>query len=404
MSADPFYNPVIPASVPDARLHDFNIYDYGGADPFEKIHEMHRASVPELFWTRNNGGHWIALGAKAIAEISADNTRFSSIRPIVPDSQNLAEPIFIPLTSDPPLHAGYRSVVAPLFMPKHIASLEEGLNSYADEVALRIKARGECEFMADVANEVPIVVFLKFLGLPIGDRWELLDLAATVVRPETGTHRDDPIKKLMDYLRPFLESRFANPGDDIISQIVRQKIDGAPLTPDIMIRLTMSILLGGLETTTSSLGFITRHLALHPDARRHLREHPETMRGAVEEFLRRFAPATTGRQVTADMEFRDVRMRKGEHIVWSTAMYNLDARQFAEPMKVDFSRKGNHSSFGIGIHFCLGAFLARMELGIFLRQWLAHIPNFHILPGSILRYRTGLTMSLVNLPLAIDAD
>jgi cytochrome P450 len=170
-----------------------------------------------------------------------------------------------------------------------------------------------------------------------------------------------------------------------------------------MLRLTTSILLGGLETVTSSLGYITHHLADHPEARRYLIDNPDAIPAAVEEYLRRFPPAVTGRQATDDFEFRQVRVRKRDHVVWSTAMYNLDEKRFSNPMIVDFERKREqHSTFGIGVHFCLGAFLARMELRIFLERWLKHIPNFYVPADATFEHRTGLTMSYKRLPLVIN--
>ncbi|WP_319798853.1 cytochrome P450 [Nitrobacter sp.] len=404
MSSDPYYNDVVPDTVAPARVRDFNVYDYGGRNPFNVISELHEDGIPEMIWTRHNGGHWVAFGAEAITEIASKPELFSAVRPIVPDDQNLAEPIFLPLTSDPPAHTAYRGVVAPLFTPKHIASLEAGIRAYTNEVAQRIKAKGSCDFMEDFANEMPIVVFLRFIDLPLSDRSRLLELASAVVKPEEG-HRDDPVGNLIDYLRPIIENRFANPGSDVISQIVRSEIDGRPLRPDEMLKLTMSILLGGLETVASSLGYIAHYLADHPEQRIYLRRNKDVLSGAVEELLRRFPPAVTGRQVTHNFDFRGIKVRSGDHVVWSTAMYNLDSSVFEQPMKVDFLRKRTqHSTFGVGVHFCLGAFLARLELKVFLDRWLEVNPNFHVPENAVIHHRTGLTMSYINLPLVIDPD
>src|SRR5690606_33370798 len=109
---DPFYNPAVPSHVPANLVHDFNLFDYGGRDPFSIFYGMHR-DLPEIFWTRNNGGHWVVQGADAIAEMLPDTQRFSSARPYVPDSANFDDPVFYPLLVDPPRHARYRRAVAP---------------------------------------------------------------------------------------------------------------------------------------------------------------------------------------------------------------------------------------------------------------------------------------------------
>jgi camphor 5-monooxygenase len=401
---DRYYNPHIPPNVPQARVYDFNIYDYGGKDPFETIHDMFSSGVPEVFWTRHNGGHWLIFGAKAISEAVVDTKRFSSSRPIVPDDQNFDEPFFLPLWSDPPAHAGLRKVIAPLLLPARISKLEERMRRFTESIAARIKERGECEFMREFATEMPVVVFLQFLDLPLSDRERLLEIGENVVKPKPGVHRAAPLQELMDYLRPIIESRLASPGDDVISQLVTQAVDGRPLTGDEMMKLTISVLLGGLETTTSALGFITRFLAGAPAARRQLIENPSLIPAAVEELLRRYPPTLSGRVLTEDFEFRGASMRKGDHAMWTLGMFNLDERQFPDAMRVDFGRKKTpHLTFGAGIHFCVGAFLARAELRIFLERWLSVIPDFTVRSDVPVQYRTGLTMSLENLPLQIRA-
>jgi camphor 5-monooxygenase len=402
---DAFYNPVTPAHVPAQLVRDFNIYDFDGEDPFEVISRMHRTQVPEMFWTRNNGGHWVAFGADAIAAVSKDTRRFSSARPIVPDGQNFESPVFIPLVLDPPDHGIYREVLAPLFHIRHIEALEHSIREFTDTLAIAIRERGACDFMADFAQEMPIVVFLRLLDLPLSEKGRLLRLAANVVKPDDGGHRDDPIGQIIDYLTPIIHERFNNPGRDVISRIVTQPIKGRPMLPDEMIKLTTNVLLAGLETVSSSLGFIAHYLAENPGARQQLIEHPEVIPSAVDEFLRRFPPATTGRILTGDATFRGIELRKNEHVVWTMAMFNLDQSKFEDPMRVDFQRKrSQHSSFGIGVHFCLGAFLARMELSAFLERWLKYIPEFHVAPGAKLTYRTGLAMSLTELPIVVERD
>ena len=400
--ADPYYNSEVPSHVPKALLHDFNIYDYRGRDPFQSIFEMHHAGLPEIFWTRHNGGHWIILGAEAINEAGPDTERFSSARPMVPDSQNFDDPAFYPLLVDPPHHGRYRKAVAPLLLPARIMQLQGGIRELTAALAQEIRTKGSCEFMREFASVMPAIVFLRYLELPLGDRERLLEMSERTVKPEEGGHRQDPIADLRDYLGPVIRERSVEPGTDIISQLVTRDVEGGPLTFDEMMKLAISILLGGLETTASTLGFITRYLAETPEARRELIAHPELISAAVEELLRRFPPLTAGRLVTGDLEFRGVPMKARDHLNWAHAMFNLDSRKFADPMRVNFNRgQNNHMTFGVGVHFCIGHFLARQELKIFLEEWLKAIPDFRVAPGEEINYRTGMTMSLVNLPLEI---
>jgi camphor 5-monooxygenase len=345
------------------------------------------------------------LGAQAIADVATDASTFSASRPVVPDEANLATPM-IPIGIDPPLHARYRNLVAPMFSPKRAAQLEDSARSVTEEVVLSLKTRKSCEFMSEFAQIIPIVVFLRFLKLPVEDRTKLLMLSVAVVKPEEG-HRNDPFEKLQDYLRPFIEERSGDPGDDVISEIVTSKLDGRSLTDDEKMRLLVTILLGGLETVSSTLGYIARYLADDADARRYIAANinSSARAGIVDELLRRFPVAVVGRIATKDALFHGISIRRGDHVVWTAAMHNLDPRQCEDPARVDFARKRQaHSSFGTGVHFCLGSFIARMEIGVFLEQWLKHVPDFRVSPAARLRHHTGLTMAYKSLPLVLGVQ
>jgi len=400
---DPYYNSIVPAHVAPQLVHDFNIYDpeYEDLDLFQSFRRLHEIGLPEIFWTRNNGGHWIARRGAVIAEVARDADRFSSKRMFVPDEQNFASDFFVPLQADPPAHAGYRSIAAPLFASGRIAKLEEGVRTLAGKLISELRMRGECEFTKDFALQMPVIVFLQLLDLPISDRPRLLKIADRVVRqPPEGEKRDDAMQEMFNYLRPILEARLAHPGSDVISQLVTGTINGWPLSADERMGLSATILTGGLDSVAATLGLFTRYLAESPAARRRLIGEPKIIPAAIDELLRRFPPTTHGRSVSRDITFRSVDMREREHVVWAAAMYNFDDELFPEPMKVDFNRKRTANlSFGTGIHVCAGASLARLELRIFLEEWLKHIPDFEIKPGVTVRYRPGINIGLQSLPL-----
>ncbi|WP_319798880.1 cytochrome P450 [Nitrobacter sp.] len=320
----------------------------------------------------------------------------------MPDHQNLDEPAFLPLVLDPPIHRDYRQLVAPFFMPKAIAGLESRAVAIADELIAAIRARGECEFITDFAARMPVAIFLQLLDIPPRDRLELLDIAGAIIKPETGEHRGSPLDRLFAYVRPIIEARQAEGGTDVISQLITKSVAGRPLTFDEKVKLTATLLLGGLDTVSSSLTFMTAHLARDLALRRRLLNDPSLIPAAVEESLRRFPVASPGRIVRRRATVRGVTFEPGDHVVWPNAMYNLDDHLHANPMRFDVDRKRlPHAGFGVGVHFCIGAFLARMEMRIFLARWLARIPDFSIRPGHDLRYRVGITIALGELPLVI---
>ncbi|WP_319798854.1 cytochrome P450 [Nitrobacter sp.] len=401
---DPLYNPVVPDHVPAQLVHDFHIFDFDGDDPYLSIRNLLERGLPDIIWSRNNGGHWVILGGHVVADIMRDNVHFSASRPVVPDSENLETTRFLPVMTDPPEHTLYRGLIAPLLTPKFVNALQAQIRELTELLIDDVLERAEFDFMADFAAKMPIIVFMRFLGLPESDRAKLLDLANRVVEPNEGEHRDAPMAELLDYIGPIIEACRANPGEDLISLLLRRQEKGEWLSDTDMLWLTTSVMLAGLETVSASLGYSARFLAENLDARRRLIAEPDLIPNAVEEILRRYPPSTPGRILIEDTEIHGVHMKKGEHVIWSLGMFNFDERIFPDAMTVNLDReRSQHATFGIGIHFCVGAFLARTELRIFLEHWLRRVPDFHIPEGAAIDWRIGLTTSLKNLPLALGS-
>jgi len=398
---DPYYRPNPPSHVPAALVRDFNINNVpdGDLDVFQTIHRMHGSGISDVFWTRNNGGHWVALRAQQIAEVASDWKRFSSKRMLVPDEQNFDTDFFVPLMADPPEHALYRGTVAAFFQPNRINAVEGEIRRFTETLVDELQVRGECEFMSEFALQMPVISFLGLLELPAEDRKPLLSIAEAIVRPPRSEDtRENALQRVFDYLSPILTARRAAPGDDVISKIVTSNIGGRPLTSDEMLGLTATILIGGLDTVAATLGFVAQFLAEDAGARHFLNTNPTRIVACIDELFRRFAPATHGRVVTADECFCGVNLKKGDHIVWADAMFNLDPRLYAEPMKVDFERKRQqHLTFGNGVHYCLGAFLARTQMRLFIQTWLQRIPDFRLDSDAI--FRPGMTFAYSELRL-----
>ena len=180
-------------------------------------------------------------------------------------------------------------------------------------------------------------------------------------------------------------------------------VDGQPITVEALTPMIFLLLVGGLDTVASAMGFAARFLATSPEHRRELVEHPERIPNAVEELLRRFPVVNQGRVVVSDMTYKGVDMRAGDQIIMPTTLHGLDDRKFDDPLRVDFSRPTPiHSTFGNGAHRCPGSLLARTELKIFLEEWLKRIPDFRIKPGATPGVRAGVNATLYSLPLVWD--
>lgn len=403
---DPFYTAEIPAHVPAELVHDFNIFGYNDGDYFEAVDALFKQGVPPVFWTRHNGGHWVAIGVEAINEMAAKPNLFSTRRLFVPDNQNSDLMEFPPLDVEPPLHTHYRAVVAPLFGPDRVKRVVDNFRLLCRELAEEVRARGECEFIEEVASVLPVQIFLDIMDLPRGDGAHLRAVAHRILDPnaQDGGDRSIPLNEVEAYLRPIITSRMEKPQGDAISELVTTKIDGRALTYEEAFKLTRAVLLGGLDTTVGMMAYITRYLATHPEARAQLRGNSDVIRKAIEEFLRRYPVSVIGRWMTADHDFAGAPVKAGDHVLWPVGAFNFDPAKFPEPMAVDFQRSGNrHATFGLGVHFCVGAFLARSELKIFLEEWLDVLPDFALKPGFESHYRGGFTVILERLDLTVES-
>lgn len=390
----------IPSHVPPHLVYDFDVYNPPAAN--EDYHlawkkGIHDAGVPGIFWTPRNGGHWVATRGDDIYEIFKDYEHFSSHQLTVPVVEH---PPLPPIFFDPPEHTAYRSLIAPAFTPQAVGKLEEQARELTISLIEGFYKRGECEFVTEFAQHLPIGIFMNMVDLPAEDRTYLLGLADKMVRPAGTDVKLDTLNKIFEYVGRKIAERKANPGKDLISRIVHSKIDGRELTDQELKGLVTLILIGGLDTVASVMGFVANFMARSPEHRKQLIDNPNLVPKAVDEFLRRFPVVNQGRQVAKDIVYKGVQMKKGEMIVLPTTLHGLDDRKFDDPVKVDFSRPTPiYSTFGNGPHRCPGSFLARVEMKVFLQEWLKRIPDFRVKPGENVGVHGGVNGTLYYLPL-----
>jgi len=211
-----------------------------------------------------------------------------------------------------------------------------------------------------------------------------------------GKSDGDPL----DNLGERIGERKARPGDDFISRLLASRIENRPLSEREVLSLSANVMFGGLDTVVSSMGFFMNFLARNPLHCRVLVDSPERIPDAIEELLRRHSIANFGRMITEDFTYKGLPMRRGDLVLLPAALHNLDDRKYADPMTVDFGRAiKNHMGFGTGIHRCLGAQLARVELRVMLQEWLPRIPEFRIADEAGVVFKSGRINSVHNLPL-----
>lgn len=361
-----------------------------GRDAHRRAARFHEEFPPIFYATRLGymGGCWVPQKAEDLRRILQDPETFSSAG-LTGFSQMIGEtwPL-IPLEIDPPAHSAYRILLNPLFTPKRVGQLDAEMRALADQLILRVLDVGQCDFDEDFASQFPILIFLKLMGWPLEEAPTFVEWTRTLVKGRDLGEVAQACREIATYLRGRIAERTANPSDDFTSFVVTAEIDGRRLTEDEVMGICFLIFIGGLDTVTSTLAFQFAHLASHPEHQARLRADPDLIPTAVEELLRAYSVVNMRRQVTRDVEVAGVQMRKGDFVLISTELANLDPQEFPHATEVDFDRPDNrHMAFSYGAHRCIGSHLARRELAISMQEWLRLAPPFRLLDedGIVMR-------------------
>ena len=377
-----------PDNVPPEVVVDFDVHgpERGAEDLHGAWRKLHQG--PDIVWAPYHGGHWIFTRHADIDFAQRNHDPFSMRDVTMP--ANTRPTRLLPLESDPPEHTPFRAILNPWFAPKRISALKDFTRQLAIDLIEGFKPRGECEFMHDFALVLPIAIFMRLTDLPMADRENLLRLAQMSTRggPED---RHQATMEMMGYLMPVIADRRANPGDDILSTVVNARIEGKPLNDTDLMSMLLVILFGGLDTVASTLGFVANFMAGSPAHRRQLIEDPALVDNAVEELMRRFPPSATARTLTRDYEYKGLHFKQGDKVYITALMSGLDDRRYPNAWEIDFRRQdaAQHNSFGAGPHRCPGSLLAKLEIKLFLEEWLKRIPDFQVKPGEPVVYGPG---------------
>ncbi len=386
-----------PEHVPPELVVDFDFFRPEGAevDPFLALKRLH--DKPDIFWTPRNGGHWVATRGDDIRAILTEPEVFSSRHVFIPKS---GRPPIVPLELDPPDHEAYRRLLLPAFTPPAVAAWSQQARELAVSLIDGFHARGECEFIGEFAQQLPIIIFLRMCDLPLEDRDMLVGWVKVFVRPaEAGSGSRE---QMYDYIRRMVDERRAHPGEDMISRALHADVGGRKLNDEEAMGLINGLLGGGLDTVASSMGWVALFLARNPGHRRQLVEDPGLIPKAVDELLRRFSVPNIARTLKADAVYKGVEMKAGEQVLLPACLQAMDERTFEDPMAVDFRRADArmHCTFSQGVHRCPGSTLALQEIRIFLDEWLKRIPDFQVTEDAVVRTGTGIVHGVIELPLS----
>tara|TARA_R110000764_G_scaffold24538_1_gene59028 strand:+ start:5624 stop:6832 length:1209 start_codon:yes stop_codon:yes gene_type:complete len=392
----------IPAHVTEDRVFDFNIY--GDPRLTEDLHDsyatLHR-DAPDIFFTPQNGGHWIFTRYEDIFEVVKDYEHFSVREMQIPRVEN--PPVFIPLSLDPPHNMPYRQALMPHFSAKAVAALEPEVRRFAIEFIEAIKDKGECDFVDDIGSQFPVSVFMELMGMPLERLRDFRALADDYFNARTGEEIGALGARIIGLMTDIVELRRRKPADDLISKMVDFQIDGRPITLEELQSALFVMFLGGMDTVTNVASYTFRHLAGDPDLQERLQREPEILQRFVDEGIRSFGVINTPRIVTRDCERFGIRFREGDMILCILPLGSRDDRRFDAPNTFDVDRKAlTHLTFSSGPHLCLGHNLARLEIRVLAEEWARRIPHFRLKPGTHHVSRAGTVMALESLPLVWD--
>lgn len=398
----------IPSSVPAGHVVDFDIFAPPGVenDYFAAWQSLQAQGVPGLVWTTANGGHWIATRGSVIRQLWGDTERLSN--EVLAVTPGLGEVMrFIPLQQDPPEHTPFRNAVMRGFGSAHIMALEPAVIGTARELIAGLVDRGGCEFVEEFAEILPINIFLTLVGVPVEDRAYLRQFGKQLTRPD-GSMTVEQLRDAVDtYLEPYVRQRLAEPGSDLFSRILSVPVNGRDWTFDEAQRMCRNLLFGGLDTVVAMIGMVTLHLARNPQDQRRLRDDPSLIPAAADELMRRYPTVSVSRNVVKPFDVEGVTLAVGDIVYLPSVLHNLDPESFSEPERVDFGRGLNpvrHTTMGAGAHRCVGMGLARMEVIVFLREWLTGIPEFRLHADRPIRMRGGNVGAITELPLVWESQ
>ncbi len=374
--------------------HDYDLFDPGYiADP-ASVWARFRAECP-VARSDDHGGSWLPTRYDDIAAVARDVETFCSSEGVsvieVADRKETLSQGSPPIDADPPLHTWTRRLLLPAMSPQSVLSYEPGTRALCRSLIASFIDTGRADAAADYAQQLPVRVIGALLGIPEEDSdrfvgWvrSILEFAHDAERRRTAT------MELAQFLHGEVAARRAEPGTDLISQLVLAEHDGEPIDEALIVGEAALLLVAGVDTTWSAIGSSLFHLASHPDDRRRMVEDPDVWPQAIEEFLRFYAPVTMARTATADTEIAGCPVSAGDRVLLSFPAANRDETHFDDADRFVIDRAQNrHLAFGVGIHRCAGSNLARMELRVALEEWLTAIPEFELDDPSAVTWAGG---------------
>jgi cytochrome P450 len=379
-------------------------YDHHATDAtFESVYETWGALQAECPIGRSDahGGMWVVTGYPETVSMLRKPEVFSSFPATLPSFPQ--DTRMMPVEMDPPDHQRYRAPMAEPFSPKRALAYEEPLRAIVNDLIDGFIEDGECDAFAAIAVPLPALLATIFLGVPMEDgeklqAWIHTLVHETAARPEAAA---ESVQNIYGYFGQLLAERSGSAGDDLISVLLRAQVNGQALSQDQLLGFSLFLLLASIDTSQKVIGSMFWHLANNPELRGKLAADPALLPGAVEEFLRYYAPVIDARRVTEDTTVGGVEMKEGDRVLLLLGAASRDERVFDNAGEFSLDRPNNskHLAFGDYIHKCLGIHIARVELRVLLEEFLRRIPDFEPQDGASPLWSNGQVQGVVRAPI-----
>jgi cytochrome P450 len=371
-----------------------------------------------------NHGFWAITKYHDVETVIDDPATYSSERggvileEMAPDELDARKSM---METDPPRHTRMRKIASPLFTPRSMREYEGYCRDIARDVLDKALAKGEFDFVLDVAKELPIRVLVRILGVPDEDTDRLIEWGDTMIgntdpeytsfvidRDDTSDYRLMPFRSpaaadMMNYGHEMAEIRRADPQNDLVTKLVHAEVDGDRLSTRDFDNFFVLLVVAGNETTRNGISHGMQALMDNPDQLRLLQEDPSLIPSAVEEMLRWGSPTIMFRRTaTRDTELRGVKIAEGDKVVVWFASADYDEEVFPDPFRFDVRRSPNrHFAFGAGgPHFCLGAPLARLEMRVMFEELLPRVASMEP-AGEVSRLRSNFINGIKHMPVRL---
>lgn len=352
-------------------------------------------------------GFWCLTKHDDIVAASKDYKSFSSgkgmhIKDMGPGTEHML------INQDPPRHTRLRQLVSHGFHPRMIGNLEDKIREVVHELLDNVGPKGECDFVTDIAAELPLIVICELAGVPPEDRHKVFEWSNTMIGtgddPEYSPGMEAATKAFLevnDYAKILGDLRRYEPREDLVSAIVNAEIDGDKLLDIEVAVFFVVLMIAGNETTRNLISGGMRALIENPDQRERLLADPSLFQTAVEEMLRWVTPVHYFRRTaTCDLEIRDRLIKAGDKVCLWYSSGNRDEETFGNPMEFDVGRTPNpHVAFGGGgPHFCMGFSLAQLEIKVMFQELFTRLPDIEF-NGPIQRLRSNFINGTRHMPI-----